>query len=226
MAENHLTQDQYSAMMADDKRILVSAAAGSGKTHVLIQRVLRLLRQNVPLKRMLIITYTNAAAAELRERLSQKLTENLALEPEAYGQALNDLEESHISTIHTYGASLLREFFHRVDIDPSGKVAPDSQSRALLEQAWRDAMNDLLQGHDPDFMLLSDAYDNKTLNDMSGRLHEFLMSLDHPLDWMERMIAETEKRPFSETIWYKALAKQLMLKLERVRLTAERVLVL
>lgn len=72
-----MTEEQYAAYSAMDRRILVSAAAGSGKTAVLIERVLRLLREGVSLKRMLIITYTNAAAAELRDRLRDSLTNDL-----------------------------------------------------------------------------------------------------------------------------------------------------
>lgn len=211
-----MTDQQLRAYACMDKRILVSAAAGSGKTAVLIQRVLRLLREGASLDRMLIITYTNAAAGELRDRLRSALTDDLDLYPVPYGRAMDCIENARISTIHTFGRSLLQEYFEEADVDAAAVVAGQAQTEKLLTQAWRDAMNTLLARRDPDFMVLSDCYDNRKLQELCIRLHGFMMSLDHPYDWFDRAISEMDK-PFPDTVWYTSLLRDLSVRVQGIR---------
>ena len=124
------TKEQRAVIEARDCTTLVSAAAGSGKTAVLVQRIIEKLldlEQPQEINRLLVVTYTNAAAAEMRERIGKRLTECLATEDGADNAHLQKqvllLRNAPIQTIHGFCLSLLREFFYLLDLDPAFRVA-------------------------------------------------------------------------------------------------------
>ena len=86
------TPQQQQAIDARNNTILVSAAAGSGKTAVLVERIVQLIREGWRIDRMLIVTFTKAAAAEMRQRLNKRLIKEAAADPETKGRALDDLD--------------------------------------------------------------------------------------------------------------------------------------
>ena len=96
------TPQQQQAISARNRTILVSAAAGSGKTAVLVERIVQLIREGWRMDRMLIVTFTKAAAAEMRQRLNKRLVREAQSDPEIMGRALDDLESTEISTIHAF----------------------------------------------------------------------------------------------------------------------------
>ncbi|MBQ7865295.1 MAG: UvrD-helicase domain-containing protein, partial [Clostridia bacterium] len=96
------TKEQQSAIDARNHTILVSTAAGSGKTAVLVERIVGLIREGYRMERMLIVTFTRAAAAEMRQRLNQRIAKEAQNDPEHMTQALDDLEAAEISTIHAF----------------------------------------------------------------------------------------------------------------------------
>ena len=112
------TTQQLQAIDAANNTILVSAAAGSGKTAVLVERIVQLIRGGFHLDRMLIVTFTKAAAAEMRQRLNKRLIKEAASDPETFGRALDELESTEISTIHAFCQKVLRNNFQAVGIDP------------------------------------------------------------------------------------------------------------
>lgn len=107
------TEPQLEAIRARNHTILVSAAAGSGKTAVLVERIVTLLKEGARLEKMMIVTFTRAAAAEMRQRLNDRLQQELPEEPKIMSQALADLENTEISTIHSFCQHLLRRNFRR-----------------------------------------------------------------------------------------------------------------
>ena len=145
------TLEQRTAIGADNRTLLVSAAAGSGKTAVLVERIYRLIMEDWRLKDMLIVTFTNAAAAEMRARLNKRLREAVRLDPERVGRALDDLECTEISTIHGFCQRVLRNEFHALSIDPGARVAAKEEQKTLFDRAARDALNALLAERDPLF---------------------------------------------------------------------------
>lgn len=96
-------------------------------------------------------------------------------------------------------------------MDAAAAVANEAQTGKMLEKAWKEAMKALLKDKSPDFMALSDAFDNDQLQSICMKVYEFMMSLDHPQEWMRNAIAETEKERFEDTVWYTALMREVLL---------------
>lgn len=159
MAEE-LTPQQRQAVTDRGGKLLVSAAAGSGKTKVLVDRLLGYLTDDsrpANLDEFLIITYTKAAASELREKIASKLAEKIAREPENrhLQNQLQRLYLTQISTVHGFCSQILREYAYRVDLAPDFRVADESECtelkntvlKDLLEQAYEEE-----EGHFRDFL--------------------------------------------------------------------------
>ena len=114
----NFTPEQQSAIDAKNRELLVSAAAGSGKTAVLVRRILHLIRdEDYSIDRMLVVTYTRAAAAELRDRLETAMRD-AALSDPAMARQAELVGQSQISTIHSYCQKVIREHFRFCQIDP------------------------------------------------------------------------------------------------------------
>ena len=219
------TNEQRLAIEARNHTILVSAAAGSGKTAVLVERIITLLREGYRMDRMMIVTFTRAAAAEMRERLAQRIFEEARIDPVRMGPALDQLEQAEISTIHSFCQRVLREDFQAVGLDPLAAVCEEQTRRELFEQAYELAMNELLEDSSADsFHFLVSQVDLKDIQSWNDRLHTFLMALPHPFAWAKEKISHICDQPFTAQPWYLPLRDLAMQQLQGVReiLSAER----
>ncbi|MGN0777657.1 MAG: helicase-exonuclease AddAB subunit AddA [Aristaeellaceae bacterium] len=212
------TPQQQQAIQARNHTILVSAAAGSGKTAVLVERIVTLLREGFRLNRMLIVTFTRAAAAEMRQRLNQRLLKEWHNDPDLMGQALDDLECTEIATIHAFCQKVLRNSFEAVGIDPLSRVAETRQTEALFEQAFKDAMNELLEeAEHPDFLAFTESFNQREIHDITQQLYTFLMSLPHPFDWLEEKVSQVmTSDAWEQQPWYQVLVEQARRQLEGI----------
>ena len=145
MAEQ-LTQQQSMAVHDRGGKLLVSAAAGSGKTRVLVERLLDYLTDPADpadLDEFLIITYTKAAAMELRGKIAGRLTERIAREPENkhLQQQLQRLFLTQISTVHGFCSAVLKEYAYRVDLSPDFRVADEMECADLRTAVLKDLMD-------------------------------------------------------------------------------------
>ena len=202
------TPQQQQAIDARNRTILVSAAAGSGKTAVLIERIVQLISEGYRVNRMLIVTFTKAAAGEMRQRLSSKLNQLALEDPARYAPALDDLETTEISTIHAFCQKVLRNHFQVIGIDPMMRVCDEQLRKALFDEAWLEAFNALLEdGSHPGFMNLADAYDQARLQQMTEDLHDFLMSLPAPFNWLETAMSKVQYKPYDRHPWYVILKR-------------------
>lgn len=206
------THEQQEAIMARNHTILVSAAAGSGKTAVLVERIVTLLREGCRLNRMLIVTFTRAAAAEMRQRLNERLLKEAADDPVLMGRALDDLESAEISTIHSFCQKVLKNNFQAVGIDPLSRIAEEKQTDVLFEQAFKDAMNEKLEDQaDTDFQQFADAFSQREIQDMTPKLYKFLMSMHRPFTWLDARIDQVNAQPWKEHPWYQQEQAQMLL---------------
>lgn len=142
---DQLTAQQNQAVHNRGGKLLVSAAAGSGKTRVLVERLLDYLTDPVDPANMdefLMITYTNAAAMELRGKIAAKLTERIAQEPENkhLQQQLQRLFLTQISTVHGFCASILKEYAYQIDLPPDFRVADGTECEELRQQVMKDLL--------------------------------------------------------------------------------------
>ncbi len=211
------TTQQLQAIDAENNTILVSAAAGSGKTAVLVERIVQLIRGGFHLDRMLIVTFTKAAAAEMRQRLNKRLIKEAASDPETFGRALDELESTEISTIHAFCQKVLRNNFQAVGIDPMVRPCEDQMRKVLFEEAWLEAFNDLLdKKNDADFMELAYAWDQPRLLDMTHQLYDFLMSLPNPFDWLDQAVSGVNPADFAAHPWVQVLLGHAKLQLQGI----------
>lgn len=195
MADVRWTKSQQDAINARRGTVLVAAAAGSGKTAVLVQRALeRLTDPDAPTSadRMLIVTFTRAAAAEMKERLKQGIANMLKESPnsrELRRQVLL-ISQAHIGTVDSFCSDVVREFFHLLDIAPDYKIMSDKQESELIA----DALNDAVQNGFDDGSIneLADAFagarDDKKLSEMVLTLYRYMQSHPFPEKWLREKV--------------------------------------
>lgn len=162
------TDSQDRAITIDADKVIVSAAAGSGKTGVLTQRVIRLVKEKNDIRRMLIMTFTNAAAAEMKKRIikalseeAQKAREEKLPEAEYLFEQAELADGSAISTFHSFCIELLRENFNIADVSPNFKILGDSEAAALQHEAMREVLDELYENGDLGVIRLLARYTSK-----------------------------------------------------------------
>lgn len=154
------TKEQNQAINDYGKDILVSASAGSGKTTVLVERVLKRILSGTPVSSLLIITFTKAAAREMKERIKQKISDQIEKEPnnQFLRSQLLDVDTANISTIDSFCLDVIRRFYYVIDLDPQFSVLTDeTQAELLKERALHEIEIEYLEKNDQDFQ---DFYDN------------------------------------------------------------------
>jgi len=194
------TESQEHAIEARGKSLLVSAAAGSGKTSVLTERCVRLIESGTGAERLLVVTFTEAAAAEMRSRIEAALRRRAEERPgnAALKRELALLGSAQISTIHAFCLSVLRKWFEEAEVDPAAPVL-DADEAALLEAETMDALvRDLYGGDGP----LARAFRGLVVDYALGRDDEirglvltvshFLESLPPSSDWASDALARLE----------------------------------
>ena len=154
------TKEQNQAINDYGKDILVSASAGSGKTTVLVERVLKRILSGTPVSSLLIITFTKATAREMKERIKQKISDQIEKEPnnQFLRSQLLDVDTANISTIDSFCLDVIRRFYYVIDLDPQFSVLTDeTQAELLKERALHEIEIEYLEKNDQEFQ---DFYDN------------------------------------------------------------------
>ena len=159
-----LTPQQAQAVKDRGGKLLVSAAAGSGKTKVLVDRLMSYLTDQMDpanLDEFLIITYTKAAASELRGKIAAKLTERIAEEPDNrhLQKQMQRLFLTKISTVHGFCGDLLREYAYRLDLPADFRVADENECQEIRDAVLMDLLDRayLSDAQNPDFRALVDS---------------------------------------------------------------------
>ena len=150
------TEEQEKVITLRDRNILVSAAAGSGKTAVLVQRILSKIMdpvKPVDIDRLLIMTFTRAAAGEMRERIERALDQALAEDPdnEHLQRQTNLIHTAQITTIDGFCAYVIRNYFHLIGLDPGYRTADEGELKLLQEDVLKELFEDYYAEGDEDF---------------------------------------------------------------------------
>ena len=211
------TPHQQEAIAARGEDLLISAAAGSGKTRVLVDRIIDMLaHDHVELAHMLIVTFTNAAAGEMKARLRQGLAEAVGdAEGEDRDFLIHQLEilpEAHISTMHAFCISELRRFYHVLGLDPAFKILPETTTTILREEALADTFDAAYAApENGDFLRLVDAYGGRngddTLRELVRTVYARIQAQTDPLGWLDAQ-AEAYAAPLPEE-YQRILAAQI-----------------
>ncbi|HNW87548.1 MAG TPA: UvrD-helicase domain-containing protein [Candidatus Limiplasma sp.] len=182
------TPAQEAAIHARNPDLLVSAAAGSGKTRVLIERIASMLQDDgLSMDRLLIVTFTHAAAAEMRERLQARIAEAAATDRAMRRQA-ELLETAQISTLHSFCQKLVREYFQEVDIDPQAMLGDETINANLKAQAKTETMESLYERAalgESDTCALTAKFEDRQIEAMLDEIYPFLMALPEPFEWLD-----------------------------------------
>ncbi len=211
-----LTEQQAAVVENRGGDLLVSAAAGSGKTRVLVERLMDRVRGGEDVDRFLIITFTNAAAAELRDRISQAMSRALAERPGDRHLRRNAtlVWQAPICTIDAFCLSFLRECGTAAGLDPDFRLCDETEGAALGAQAMEEVLERRYQGigEDPGFAALVDALagdrDDQTLEDVIYDIHRRVQAHPDPLRWLSERRGELEPPPGArpeDTAWGRAL---------------------
>lgn len=177
MAKQDYTPAQRTAVFAEGKNMLVSASAGSGKTFVMIERVIRLIIEGkATVDEILAVTYTVAAADEMKSKLIKAVVKeiNSGRDVERFRKTLADIPSASISTFHGFCSSLLRNYFYALSLDPNFSVCDETQAETLRARAINELFADLYESSDEDFLYLVRIFRSNRSDD---RLKETIKSL-------------------------------------------------
>ncbi len=211
MSERKWTPAQQNCIDARGGSVLVSAAAGSGKTSVLVERVIGRItdKENpVDIDRMLIVTFTRAAAAEMKGRLSARLTKQIAEHPEDRRLMRQQmlLPNAAISTIHGFCTTFLRENFEAAGINPRFKVPESGDETLLRAEALEETLEVFYAAAEPAFMRLADLLNGR--RDDSGlkaavlTTYNFIQAQAYPGRWLREHIAVSDPdTALTDTVW-------------------------
>ena len=193
------TREQQRAI-EEQGNLIVSAAAGAGKTAVLTERVVRLVEGGMDVDRLLILTFTRAAAAEMKERIQSTLQQRAAaatdeaLKARLYRQSAR-CPNASISTIHAFCARVVNRYFHLVGLSPSAATLDETESAVLRDQAVDEALTALAAEDAPAYKLLMQAFEREdTLKRALDGLTGFLMAQPDPAGWLQRVERELTSR--------------------------------
>lgn len=203
MADVRFTPDQQRAIDTIDKSILVSAAAGSGKTAVLVERIINIIVQGkADVDRMLVVTFTNAAASEMRLKLTKAINKAIKasknsdpVRAEKLKQQLGKMYRSYISTVHSFCNRVIKEFFYLTDLEPNFKICDSLKAEIMKMEAIEEVFE---QGFEEDdfikcysFREFLDRYskerDDKALMQEIVKAYANLRSMPEYFEWSERM---------------------------------------
>ena len=203
---NKWTKEQEQAIRLRDRNILVSAAAGSGKTAVLVERILsRVTDPGHPtdIDRLLVVTFTKAAAGEMKERIGRALEQRLLEDPdnEHLQRQGTLLHHARISTIHGFCTYVIQNYFHRIDLDPGYRIGDDGEMRMLKKEVLRDLLEEEYAAGRQEFLDFSETCapgkNDARIEDLLQRTAEFAESYPWPEVWLESCLenyrAKTEE---------------------------------
>ena len=196
------TKSQQQAIEASGHNILVSASAGSGKTTVLVERVIqKILAKDNPMRidELLIVTFTEAAAREMRERIEIALQKALSIAEDSkrinfLQQQLLILPTANISTLHAYALKLIENYYHIIDLDPQFRLLADTAEVDLLQADVLDELFEDLYQNDPQFGQLVTLFSNDRNDDgMKNailRLYNFANARPNFDEWLDKLSGE------------------------------------
>lgn len=181
--EKNYTPDQRKAVIAEGRNVLVSASAGSGKTFVMIERVIRLIVEGkAEVGEILAVTYTTAAAEEMKQKLVKAIIAeiNAGRDVARFRKALSEVSTASISTFHSFCANLIRTYFYALDVDPSVSVADENQAGELKNKALDSLFESLYETRDEDFLylvrIMGRSRGDDSLKETVKELYEFASS--------------------------------------------------
>ena len=233
------TDDQWKAIMASGQDILVAAAAGSGKTAVLVERIIeKILSKEEPMNvdELLVVTFTNASAAEMRHRISEALERSINEDPASIHlrKQLSLLNRASISTLHSFCLEVIQRYYYLLDVDPGFRIADETEGQLLRDEVLDELFEEEYgKAENEDFFRLVDSFTNDrsdtALMDIIRDLYDFARSNPSPENYLQTIVNMYDvdsERAIDELPFMKSLRTDIHLQLEAVKGMLERGLAL
>ena len=215
------TEEQKQAIYEKDSNILVAAAAGSGKTAVLVERIInKIINENIDIDKLLVVTFTNAAASEMRERvlnaIYKKIDENP--EDERLQRQVTLLNKASICTIDSFCLDVVRNNFFEIDMSQNFRIGDTTEVEILKQDVIEDLFEEKYETEDKDFEKLINTYtsykDDTPLKELILKIYTYIQSNPFPEKWLNEKIemfnlSDRLDQDFAKTIWGKQLLKQV-----------------
>ena len=188
------TTEQQQVIDLRNRNILVSAAAGSGKTAVLVERIVKIITDKnhpVDIDHLLIVTFTRAAAAEMRERIGLEIQKRLLADPDNENLQRQEtlLFHAQITTIDSFCQSVLRTYFHLIDLDPAFSIVDEGEAKLLRRDTAEELLEEKYREGNTDFLQFVECFANgkndENLIEMIWQVYEFSRSHPWPEEWLE-----------------------------------------
>ena len=222
MSKTKWTKEQKQAIYEKGQNILVAAAAGSGKTAVLVERIIeKVLHDNVDIDKLLVVTFTNAAASEMRERVLDAIYKKLDEEPdnELLYRQITLLNKASICTIDSFCLEVVRNNFYQLEnLSPNFRIADTTEIELLKQDVIEEIFEKKYEEEDKDFIKLINTYtsyrDDTPLKELALNIYNYIQSNPFPEKWLHEKIEmfnikDNLEEDFSKTVWGKELLKQI-----------------
>ncbi len=208
------TNEQKLAIETNNCNLLVAAGAGSGKTAVLVERIVqKMLKDKIDIDRLLVVTFTNAAASEMRERIAKRLYDELEKDPSMQKQ-ITLLGKANICTMHSFCLKVIRDNFFEVDLDPNFRVGDQTECELLKLEALDELMEENYESGNQEFEELINTYtgnrEDNAIKEIILNIHNFIQSTPSPKEWLKEkceLYNLDNVTDFAETIWGKILVE-------------------
>ncbi len=187
------TEEQQKVIDLRNRNILVSAAAGSGKTAVLVERIItRLTKDPSPINvdELLVVTFTEAAASEMKERIRNAIEKALEENPQNIHlqRQATLIHNAQVTTIHSFCLSVIREYFHTIDLDPGFRIGEEGELKLLKRDVAEELLEEKFAEASPEFLNFVESYatgkDDKKLEEMILQVYEYSRSYPEPEKWL------------------------------------------
>ena len=212
MMKTQWTKEQQQVIDLRRRNILVSAAAGSGKTAVLVERILTMITEgNAPLDidELLVVTFTRAAAGEMKERLLQVIEERLMQEPENthLQKQTTFIHNAQINTIDGFCAYVIKNYFHLIDLDPGYRTADEGELKLLKADVVQDVVEEAYSKKTAEFLTFVEWFatgkSDDGIDELILRLYDYACSHPWPKEWLQACVDtyQGEEVSWQELLW-------------------------
>lgn len=222
------SEDQKKVIEARNQNVIVSAAAGSGKTAVLVERIIRMILEEkdgkrVDIDRLLVVTFTEAAALEMRERIGKAIDDALALNPsdEHLLRQSALLYKAQISTIHSFCLNVIRNNFNVIGLDPAFRVADETELRLLSQDVLNEIFEEKYENSDEDFLGAVEYFSKGVWDDdfreFVLKIYKFSQGYPWPEEWLSNCLESyriDSVKELEDSSWMKYLMQFASYELE------------
>ena len=238
MGSTKWTEDQLKAITTRECNLLVAAAAGSGKTAVLVERIIRIITNEenpVDIDRLLVVTFTSAAAAEMRERIADAISKALEVNPNSkvLQRQLTLLSRANITTMHSFCLDVIKNNYHVINLDPTFRISDETENTLLKLEVINDLFEDYYESEDEGFRNLIEAYSSSKnddrLKDIILDLYRFSMSGPWPEKWLVDSAESfniNNIEDLDNTPWIQILKESIWIEIDGYIKTLEKAIVL